>query len=99
MMWGQPFFQEEYELADADKRPTDNMELAVDLPQEEEFALANMMPYTYYNFWFLPKYQQEYADKYLLFNDISEAELKVFEDTFTKLIKISLVEYAGYSVS
>lgn len=33
-----------------DKRPTDNMELAVDLPQEEEFALANMMPYTYYNF-------------------------------------------------
>ena len=46
-----------------DKRPTDNMELAVDLPQEEEFALANMMPYTYYNFWFLPEYQQEYADK------------------------------------
>ena len=71
-----------------DKRPTDNMELAVDLPQEEEFALANMMPYTYYNFWFLPKHQQEYADKYLLFDDISEAELKVFEETFTKLIKI-----------
>ena len=67
-----------------------NMELAVDLPQEEEFALANMMPYTYYNFWFLPKHQQEYADKYLLFDDISEAELKVFEETFTKLIKISL---------
>ena len=73
-----------------DKRPTDNMELAVDLPQEEEFALANMMPYTYYNFWFLPKHQQEYADKYLLFEDISEAELKVFEETFTRLIKISL---------
>ena len=66
------------------------LELAVDLPQEEEFALANMMPYTYYNFWFLPKHQQEYADKYLLFDDISEAELKVFEETFTRLIKISL---------
>ena len=37
-----------------------------------------MMPYTYYNFWFLPKYQQEYADKYLLFDDITDAELKVF---------------------
>ncbi len=73
-----------------DKRPTDNMELAVDLPQEEEFALANMMPYTYYNFWFLPKYQQEYADKYLLFDDITEEELKVFEEVFLKLIKISL---------
>ena len=35
-------------------------------------------------------FMQEYADKYLLFDDISEAELKVFEETFTKLIKISL---------
>ena len=54
-----------------------------------------MMPYTYYNFWFLPKYQQEYADKYLLFNDISDEELKVFEDIFTKLIKISLWNTGG----
>ena len=90
MMWGQSFFKKNMSWLMPDKRPTDNMELAVDLPQEEEFALANMMPYTYYNFWFLPKYQQEYAEKYLLFNDISDAELKVFEDTFVKLIKISL---------
>ena len=78
-----------------DKRPTDNMELAVDLPQEEEFALANMMPYTYYNFWFLPKYQQEYADKYLLFKDIPREELNTFEDIFKKLIKISLWNTKG----
>lgn len=90
MMWGQPFFKKNMSWLMPDKRPTDNMELAVDLPQEEEFALANMMPYTYYNFWFLPQSQQEYADKYLLFNDISQDELKIFEETFIKLIKISL---------
>lgn len=95
MMWGQPFFKKNMSWLMPDKRPTDNMELAVDLPQEEEFALANMMSYTYYNFWFLPQYQQEYADKYLLFNDISEAELKVFEEVFTKLIKISLWNTGG----
>ena len=95
MMWGQPFFKKNMSWLMPDKRPTDNMELAVDLPQEEEFALANMMPYTYYNFWFLPKYHQEYADKYLLFNDISDEELKVFEDIFTKLIKISLWNTGG----
>lgn len=50
MMWGQPFFKKNMSWLMPDKRPTDNMELAVDLPQEEEFALANMMPYTYYNF-------------------------------------------------
>ena len=90
MMWGQPFFKKNMSWLMPDKRPTDNMELAVDLPQEEEFALANMMPYTYYNFWFLPKYMQEYADRYLLFDDITPEELKVFEETFVKLIKISL---------
>lgn len=90
MMWGQPFFKKNMSWLMPNKRPTDNMELAVDLPQEEEFALANMMPYTYYNFWFLPKYMQEYADKYLLLNDITEEELKVFKETFVKLIKISL---------
>ena len=95
MMWGQPFFKKNMSWLMPDKRPTDNMELAVDLPQEEEFALTNMMPYTYYNFWFLPKHMQEYADKYLLFEDITDAELKVFEETFTKLIKISLWNTGG----
>lgn len=95
MMWGQPFFKKNMSWIMPDKRPTDNMELAVDLPQEEEFALANMMPYTYYNFWFLPKHMMEYADKYLLFNDITDDELKVFEEVFTKLIKISLWNTKG----
>lgn len=90
LMWGQPFFKKNMSWLMPDKRPTDNMELAVDLPQEEEFALANMMPYTYYNFWFLPRYMQEYSDKYLLFDQITEEELKVFRETFLKLIKISL---------
>ena len=95
MMWGQPFFKKNMSWLMPDKRPTDNMELAVDLPQEEEFALANMMPCTYYNFWFLPKHMMEYADKYLLFNDITDDELKTFEDVFTKLIKISLWNTKG----
>ena len=62
----------------------------MDLPQEEEFALANMMPYTYYNFWFFPKYMHEYCDRYLTFERITSEELRVFEEVFTKLIKISL---------
>ena len=90
MMWGQPFFKKNMSWLLPDKRPTDNMELAVDLPQEEEFALTNMMPYTYYKFWFIPRHQQEYADKYLLFNNLTPQELKTFEETFVKLIKISL---------
>lgn len=95
MMFGQAFFKKNMSWLMPDKRPTDNMELAVDLPQEEEFALANMMPYTYYNFWFLPKYMHEYCDKYLTFEQITPEELKIFEETFVKLIKISLWNTKG----
>ncbi len=90
MMWGQPFFKKIMSWLMPDKRTTDNMELAADLPQEEEFALAEMMPYSAYNFWFLPKYWQEYVDKYLIFKDITPEELKVFEEAFVKLIKVSM---------
>lgn len=76
-------------------RPTDNMELAVDLPQEEEFTMTNMMPYTYYNFWFLPQRMREYADRFLCFENISEEELRTFEETFVKIIKISLWNTGG----
>lgn len=95
MLFGQPFFKKNMSWLMPDKRPTDNMELKVDLPQEEEFALANMMPYSYYNFWFLPKYTREYCDKYLLFNDITEEERAVFKEVFLKLIKISLWNTKG----
>lgn len=95
MLFGQPFFKKNMSWLMPDKRPTDNMELKVDLPQEEEFALANMMPYTYYNFWFLPRYTMEYCDKYLLFDDITEEERAVFKETFLKLIKISLWNTKG----
>lgn len=95
MLWGQGFFKKNMTFLMPDKRPTDNMELKVDLPQEEEFALANMMPCTYYNFWFLPKYTMEYCDKYLLFDTISEEERTLFKETFLKLIKISLYNTHG----
>lgn len=95
MMWGQPFFKKNMSWLMPDKRPTDNMELAVDLPQEEEFALSNMLSCSYYNFWFLPRYMEEYCDKYLLFDQITDEELRVFEEVFTKLIKISLWNTKG----
>ena len=95
MMFGQSFFKKTMAWLMPDKRPTDNMELAVDLPQEEEFALSNMMPYTYYNFWFYPKYEREYCDKYLTFQSINEEELKEWKETFDKLVRISLWNTGG----
>ena len=95
MLWGQPFFKKNMSFLMPDHRPTDNMELKVDLPQEEEFALSNMMPYTYYNFWFFPQKMLEYCDKYLLFDTITEEERQIFMKAFLKLVKISLHNTGG----
>jgi len=90
MLFGQPFFKKTLSWLMPDKRPTDNMELKVDLPQEEEFALSNMIPYTYYNFWFFPQKMMEYCDRYLLFDKITEEERQIFMETFNHLVKVCL---------
>lgn len=95
MLWGQAFFKKNMSFLMPDHRPADNMELRVDLPQEEEFALSNSMPYTYYNFWFFPQRMMEYCDKYLLFDTIDEEERVIWKETFLKLIKISLANTGG----
>ena len=95
MLFGQPMFKKTMAWLMPDKRPTDNMELNVDLPQEEEFALANMTSVSYYNFWFFPKAWDEYTNKYLTFRDASAAEKKEFQDTFRQLVRISLHNTRG----
>lgn len=95
MLWGQPFFKKSMASLMPDKRPTDNMELQVDLPQEEEFALSNMMPYTFYNFWFFPQRWMEYCDRFLTFEKITEEERTVFKEVFLRLVKVSLVNTNG----
>ena len=79
---GQPFFKKNMAMLMPDHRPTDNMELKPDLPQEEEFALSNMIPYTFYNFWFFPQRWMEYCDRFLTFEKITEEERKVFKEAF-----------------
>ena len=77
-------------LAMPKHRPTDNMELAPDLPQEEEFALQNTCPATYYNFWYYPDRMQEYCDRYLTMKDATPEEIADFKEKFMKLVKISM---------
>ena len=95
MLWGQPFFKQNMAFTMPDHRPADNMELKPDLPQEEEFALSNMMPYTYYNFWFFPQRMLEYCDRFLTMEKSTEEERRVFKETFLRLVKVSLWNTSG----
>lgn len=95
VLWGQSFFKGTMAAIMPDKRPADNMELNVDLPQEEEFALSNVTPYNYYNFWFFPKNMMEYCHKYLTFRDATIEEKDEFKREFKKLVKISMENSGG----
>ena len=75
MMFGQPFFKFMMNVFIPNHRPTDGMELTPDTPQEEEFALNNTMPYSYYNFCDAPDKDSSYnwfLDYYL--DNMSKAE-------------------------
>lgn len=95
MLFGQSFFKWTMAYLMPDKRPTDNMELNVDLPQEEEFALSNLTPVNYYNFWFFPKSWDTYTNKYLTFRDASKAEKDEFKSVFRQLVKVCLKNTKG----
>lgn len=95
MMFGQGFFKTFVRWIMPSKRPTDNMELLPDQPQEEEFALQNMCPYNYYNFWIFPKRMKEYARRFLTFEEATEEEKKGFHAAFDKLMRIALWNTQG----
>ena len=71
-------------------RPTDRMELKPDMPQEEEFALLNTCPVSYYQFWFYPRNMKEYCDRFLTMRQATEEEIADFKEKFMKLVKISM---------
>ncbi|MFR9649654.1 MAG: sulfotransferase [Rikenellaceae bacterium] len=95
MLFGQSLFKGTMQKVMPDKRPVDGLELRPDLPQEEEFALSAMMPYSYYNFWMFPQSMMEYADKYLLMNNLTTEQREQFDENFKKLVKLSLHNTGG----
>lgn len=53
------------ELNIPEKRPSDNVKLSADFPQEEEFALGNMTDATFYHFFYFPSLNDMLYKKYV----------------------------------
>lgn len=77
-----------------EKRPGDNVKLGINLPQEDEFALGNMNPYSYYNFFYFPR---EYARHYREAVDfeISSKEKEQWKDDYRRLIHKAILDTKG----
>lgn len=73
------------------KRPADNVELGADYPQEEEFALGDINPYSFYNFWYFPKHTKEYYDKYVGLQNFTEKERARWKRDYQLFVKKTIL--------
>ncbi len=69
------------------KRPMDDLEMHANLPYEEEYAIANLSVYSFYQGWYFPKNWKYYFDRYVLFNDVSEEEITAWKQIYTYFLK------------
>lgn len=79
-----------------DKRPSDNMKLSADFPQEEEFALGNMIPYSYYNFWYFPNQIDAFYEDYIRFSNSNADIKKTWQVGYKKLMAAALYNHHKY---
>ncbi len=77
------------------KRPADNVPLAADYPQEEEFALGNMNPYCFYYWWYFPSRTEEFFQKYLLLEGLGEKEKLRWQKDYKLLCRKALINTNG----
>ncbi len=77
------------------KRPGDNVKLNVDFPQEDEFAVGNVMPHSYYNFFYFPKDYKEYYDNFVRFKGLKTSDIEIWEDKYKMLITKALMNSKG----
>jgi omega-hydroxy-beta-dihydromenaquinone-9 sulfotransferase len=76
-----------------EKRPSDNVKLGIDLPQEDEFALSNLTEKSFYHFFYFPDiYRKYYADS---ITDINAGKHPSWEITYRKLIIKALLNSHG----
>ena len=78
-----------------DKRPMDNLEMKADLPYEDEYALANLCPYSFYHGWYFPRNIDYYFDKYVLFNGVSSSIINKWGQYYTMFLKKIAYKHDG----
>lgn len=78
-----------------DKRPSDNIKLAVDFPQEEEFALGGINPHAYYRFMYFPKSYKKYYAEAIHLDGLDDNEKLKLERDYKDLLHKAVLANPG----
>ena len=77
-----------------DRRPMDNMAVSLDLPQEEEVALANTSHLSWVHHLSFPRRAQAYLEKYATMR-LTGAELKRWENAYLDVLRKATLASGG----
>ena len=69
------------------KRPMDDLELNAELPYEEEYAVANLSPYSFHHGWYFPKRMGFYFRQYVLFENLSDEMKEKWKKVYDYFLK------------
>jgi len=67
-------------------RPEDNVPLAADLPQEEEYAMGNLCPYSFYNGWCFPQ-NMEFYYRFVTMEDVGGNVIEEWREKYIYFLK------------
>ncbi len=77
------------------KRPSDNLELNVNYPQEDEFAFLNYQPYSYYNFFSFPTNYISFYEEGIHHKNLTRKEKGKWFRSYKNLINKALINTKG----
>ena len=68
-------------------RLIDNIPLSFDAPQEEDFAMANLCPYSFLHLFTFPRLASHYFKRYALFDGLPERTLSEWKEQYLNLLR------------
>lgn len=83
------------QMAMPGKRPTDNVKLNPNYPQEEEMGLGNAMQHSFYHWWYFPKHMMELYKQYLVWETSTDQMQKEWEEGYHRFVKRSMLNLPG----
>jgi hypothetical protein len=76
-------------------RPFDDVKMGLDLPQEEEIALANLQPISFYSFMYFPKDFEKFYEQELFLKGQDKDHTVKWKKSYLKLIRKSILNIKG----
>jgi hypothetical protein len=77
-----------------EKRPMDDVMMGAELPQEEEYSVGGLSPFSYYQGWCFPQ-NMKYYNKFVCLNAVSPVTLEKWKKMYLYLVKKATLYNGG----